>query len=188
MGKAFQSLLLFVTLVSIPFSSAFGEEPVTQVAVSDAQPAIRRAHGPWGGRAADPALREISKGAIGEVPSPEAKKVRIIEIVSHAIESSNKTARQENEVSVKSEETVSDSKEEVKAEEKVERKANDEIAEEVDDEAEEETFDDDDSIGGIKKKIAVANGDPEEEACDCGTIAEGECAPCSDEELTATEE
>src|SRR3989344_1431769 len=132
MGKAFQSLLLFVALVSIPFFSAFGEEPVTLVAVSESQPA----------------LREISKGVIGEVPSPEAKKVRIIEIVSHAIESSNKTARQENEVSVKSEETVSDPKEEVKAEEKVAGKANDEVAEvaeEVDDEAEEETFDDDDS-------------------------------------------
>lgn len=160
MRKAFRNLFSISLLVSIPFLSAFGEEPVVRIAVADSQPAIR----------------EVSKGAISDISSAEAKKVRIIEIVSHAIESSNKTARQENEVSVKSEKPMPEPKDDVKAEEE----ADDESAEKADDDAEEETFDDGES-GDIEKKVVTKNDELEEEPCDCGTLAEGECAPCDED-------
>ena len=178
MGRIFQSLLLFVSLVSIPFFSAFGEEPVIRpfaelMVPGAAEPLIRVAV-----TDAQPAIREISKGAIGSASSPEAKKVRIIEIVSHAIRSSNETRQEVNEVSAKSEKPVANQKNDME----VETEVADESLEKADHDAEtEETFNDGES-DDLEKKIAAKSDEAEEEPCDCGTIAEGECAPCPDED------
>lgn len=160
--KNVQKLFLVAALASIPFFSAFGGEPAVRVAVTDSKPAIR----------------EISKGAVGDTSSPETKKVRVIEIVSHAIESTNKTEKEEVEEPSKPEEAPPDKKEEVKTE----TESDDEGTEKPDDEMEEETFDDSDSFDDLKKKIAAVNEEIEEEPCECGALAEGECASCPDEE------